>query len=459
MKLGLQIPSFSWPGGAGRDRADPRPGSRRQADDIGFDSIWVMDHFFQIRGVGPAEEPMLEGWTTLGFLAANTKRARLGLMVGGVHYRLPGLWVKAATTLDVLSGGRAWLGIGAAWNEDESRSLGFPFPPLGERFEMLEETLRIAHEMWQGERGSEAAFDGRQFHATRLMNSPQSISRPRVPIMIGGGGEKKTLRLVAQYADATNVFGGPEAIAHKYEVLREHCAAVGRELRRDRALEPPDDQPRARDAEPGRRPVRRAVRRRRPARDLQRGRRPRPEAPRDDRPRDPAPAPRAVALRPRAPRPRRPAPEHRRLCSGERRLQGRGRVNEIGCPRAQDGAVDLSLRREPPTRNSSAPVSADCRREPPTRKRSTPDGRITGDSRLRAGDAPTRAERLGHGTLPGHEICRRTGQDDRRIAVVRSTQDDRRDPFPGRPRRPGQWRSGGWRTSRVRNKAPRVPWR
>jgi F420-dependent oxidoreductase-like protein len=227
VKLGLQIPSFTWPGGA--EAIGPtlaRVG--RQADDIGLDSIWVMDHFFQIRGVGPAEHPMLEGWTALGFLAANTSRARLGLMVGGVHYRLPGLWVKAATTLDVLSGGRAWLGIGAAWNEDESRSLGFPFPPLGQRFEMLEETLRIAHEMWQGERGSEAAFEGRQYHATRLMNSPQSISRPRVPIMIGGGGEKKTLRLVAQYADATNVFGGPEAIAHKYEVLREHCAAVGR---------------------------------------------------------------------------------------------------------------------------------------------------------------------------------------------------------------------------------------
>ena len=227
MKLGLQIPSFTWPGGT--DVIGPiLARTARQADDIGLDSIWVMDHFFQIRGVGPAEQAMLEGWTTLGFLAAHTSRARLGLMVGGVHYRLPGLWVKAATTLDVLSGGRAWLGIGAAWNEDESRSLGFPFPPLGERFEMLEETLRIAHEMWQGERGSEAAFDGRQFHATRLMNSPQSISRPHVPIMIGGGGEKKTLRLVAQYADATNVFGGPEAIAHKYEILREHCAAIGR---------------------------------------------------------------------------------------------------------------------------------------------------------------------------------------------------------------------------------------
>jgi F420-dependent oxidoreductase-like protein len=228
VKLGLQIPSFSWPGGA--EQIGPTLARvARQADDIGLDSIWVMDHFFQIRGVGPAEQPMLEGWTALGFLAANTSRARLGLMVGGVHYRLPGLWVKAATTLDVLSGGRAWLGIGAAWNEDESRSLGFPFPPLGDRFEMLEETLRIAHEMWSGERGSEAAFDGRHYHATRLMNSPQSLTRPRPPIMIGGGGERKTLRLVAQYADATNVFGGPEQIHHKYEVLREHCAAVGRD--------------------------------------------------------------------------------------------------------------------------------------------------------------------------------------------------------------------------------------
>jgi len=228
VKIGLQIPSFSWPGGA--EAIGPTLCRiARQADDVGFDSIWVMDHFFQIRGVGPAEEPMLEGWTALGFLAAQTQRARLGLMVGGVHYRLPGLWVKAATTLDVLSGGRAWLGIGAAWNEDESRSLGFPFPPLGERFEMLEETLQIAHEMWQGERGSQARFDGRQYHATRLMNSPQSISRPRVPIMIGGGGERKTLRLVAQYADACNVFGGPTAIHHKYEVLREHCTAIGRD--------------------------------------------------------------------------------------------------------------------------------------------------------------------------------------------------------------------------------------
>jgi F420-dependent oxidoreductase-like protein len=227
MKVGLQISSFTWPGGT------PAIGPTlarvaRDADAAGFDSIWVMDHFFQIRSVGRPEEPMLEGWTTLGFMAAYTLRARLGLMVGGVHYRQPGLWAKAATTLDVLSGGRAWLGIGAAWNEDESNGLGFPFPPLGERFEMLEETLRVVHEMWQGEHGSEAAFEGRHVRATRLMNSPQAISRPHPPVMIGGGGERKTLRLVAQYADACNVFGGPETIHHKYEVLREHCAAVGR---------------------------------------------------------------------------------------------------------------------------------------------------------------------------------------------------------------------------------------
>jgi F420-dependent oxidoreductase-like protein len=228
MKIGLQINRFTWPGGP--EAIGPTlAGIVRQADDVGFDSIWVMDHFFQIRSNGRPEEPMLEGWTTLGFMAAHSKRARLGLMVGGVHYRNPGLWVKAATTLDVLSGGRAWLGIGAAWNEDESRSLGFPVPPLGDRFDMLEETLQIAHGMWQGERGSEEEFTGRKFHATRLLNSPQSLSRPRVPIMIGGGGEKKTLRLVARYGDATNVFGTPEGIARKYAILAEHCADIGRD--------------------------------------------------------------------------------------------------------------------------------------------------------------------------------------------------------------------------------------
>ncbi len=227
MKVGLQISSFTWPGGPA-EIAATLARVVRTADDVGFDSLWVMDHFFQIRGIGPVEEPMLEGWTTLGFMAAHSQRASLGLLVGGIHYRQAGLWVKSATALDVLSGGRAWLGIGAAWNEEESRALGFPMPPLGERFEMLEETLRIAHAMWQGDRGSEEAFAGRHYRAGRLLNSPQALHRPHPPIMIGGGGEQKTLRLVAQYADACNVFGDGPRIARKYQILRQHCERLGR---------------------------------------------------------------------------------------------------------------------------------------------------------------------------------------------------------------------------------------
>lgn len=227
MKFGLQIYSFTWPGGP--EAIGPILARAVQAaDEAGFDSIWVMDHFWQIGGPNSELQPMLEGWTALGFMAAHSQRARLGLMVGGVHYRNPGLWVKAATTLDVLSGGRAWLGLGAGWNQAESEGLGFPFPAMKTRFEMLEDTLRIAHGMWNGERGTEADFTGRQFRATRLLNVPQSISRPRVPIMIGGGGERKTLRLVAQYADGSNLFGGPQQLRQKYAILAEHCDAVGR---------------------------------------------------------------------------------------------------------------------------------------------------------------------------------------------------------------------------------------
>jgi len=227
MRFGLQVYSFTWPGGT------PEIGPTlarvvRSADDAGFDSIWVMDHFWQIGAPGSETEPMLEGWTALGFIAAHTQRARLGLLVGGVHYRNPGLWVKAATTLDVLSGGRAWLGLGAGWNQAESVGLGFPFPETKTRFEMLEDTLQIAHHMFDGDRGNETRFEGRQFTAERLLNVPQSISRPRVPIMIGGGGEQKTLRLVARYADASNLFGDPDQLRHKYRVLAEHCEAVGR---------------------------------------------------------------------------------------------------------------------------------------------------------------------------------------------------------------------------------------
>jgi F420-dependent oxidoreductase-like protein len=201
----------------------------RTADEVGFDSIWVMDHFFQIRQNGPPEAPMLEGQTALGFLAAHTQRARLGLMVGGVHHRAPGLWIKAATTLDVLSGGRAWFGIGAAWNAHESKGLGFGFPPLRERFELLEDTLRMAHEMWSGGSGTHEAFEGTRVTATHLINSPQALSRPRVPILVGGGGERKTLLLVARYADACNLYGRDvPAFRRKLEVLREHCEAIGR---------------------------------------------------------------------------------------------------------------------------------------------------------------------------------------------------------------------------------------
>jgi F420-dependent oxidoreductase-like protein len=227
VKVGLQIPSFTWPGGAAQI-GPTLSRIARTADDAGIDSIWLMDHFFQIRGLGPDTDPMLEGWTTLGWLASQTSRARLGLLVGGIHYRSPGLWVKAATTLDVLSGGRAWLGLGAAWNRDESEALGFEFPPLAGRFELLEDTLRFAHEMFQGERGSQASVAGRRVSPRRALNSPQSLSRPRIPILVGGGGEQRTLRLVARYADACNVFGGPVAIHHKFEVLRRHCEAIGR---------------------------------------------------------------------------------------------------------------------------------------------------------------------------------------------------------------------------------------
>jgi F420-dependent oxidoreductase-like protein len=227
VRIGLQIPSFTWPGG---DTAIGPTLARiaETADAVGLDSLWVMDHFFQIRGVGRPEEPMLEGWSALAFMAAHSKAATLGLMVGGVHYRQAGLWAKAATTLDVLSGGRAYLGIGAAWNEEESHGLGFPMPPLGVRFEMLEETLQIVHSMWQGEHGSGGPFEGKHYQAERLLNSPQALSKPHPRIIIGGGGEQKTLRLVAKYADACNIFGGPDQLTHKFSVLRERCAEVGR---------------------------------------------------------------------------------------------------------------------------------------------------------------------------------------------------------------------------------------
>jgi F420-dependent oxidoreductase-like protein len=224
VRIGLQIPDFNGAGGAqqlGRHLA----AVARTADQAGFDSIGVMDHFFQISMIGPPEQDMLEAYTTLGYLAACTSRARLLTLVTGAVYRHPGILAKIVTTLDVLSGGRAWLGIGAAWNEEESRDLGVPFPPIAERFERLEETLRICLQMWAGD---ETPFSGKHYQLERPLNHPQAISAPHPPIMIGGSGERKTLRFVARYAQACNLFLGPD-LARKLDVLRAHCDTEGRD--------------------------------------------------------------------------------------------------------------------------------------------------------------------------------------------------------------------------------------
>jgi F420-dependent oxidoreductase-like protein len=227
MRVGLQLPSFTWPGGPAE--TGPRLAAiGRAADEAGFASLWVMDHFFQIPPVGKAELPMLEGWSALAFLAGVTRRVRLGTLVTGVTYRHPGVLVKTATTLDVVSGGRAWLGIGAAWFEREHAGLGVPYPPLGERFERLEEALRIARQMWSGDDGP---FEGRHYRLAETLCVPPPVSRPYPPILIGGTGEKKTLRLVARHADACNLFEqlGPELLRKKLDLLRRHCDAEQRD--------------------------------------------------------------------------------------------------------------------------------------------------------------------------------------------------------------------------------------
>jgi F420-dependent oxidoreductase-like protein len=223
MQVGLQIPDFSWPSGPARLGAD-LAAVARAADDAGFEFISVMDHFFQIPVVGPADRDMLEAYTTLGYLAACTSRAKLLALVTGAVYRYPGVLAKIVTTLDVLSGGRAWLGIGAAWNEEESRGLGIPFPPVAERFERLEETLQICLQMWNGD---ESPYRGTHYELDRPLNVPHALSVPHPPIMIGGSGERKTLRFVARYAQACNLFPGPD-VARKLDVLRAHCDAENR---------------------------------------------------------------------------------------------------------------------------------------------------------------------------------------------------------------------------------------
>jgi len=234
MRLGFHIINFTLPG-APEALGDTLARTARAAEDIGADNLSVMDHYFQLEMAGGAEQPMLEGYTTLGFFAAHTSTVELQLLVTGVTYRHPGLLAKIVSTLDVLSAGRAVLGIGAAWYEREHRGLGVPYPPIGERFERLEETLRIVLQMWGPDNGP---FAGKHFQLAETLNSPQPVSSPHPPIMIGGSGERKTLRLVARYGDACNLFAGPrtgpDAVAAKLAVLAEHCKREGTDYDRIR---------------------------------------------------------------------------------------------------------------------------------------------------------------------------------------------------------------------------------
>src|SRR5690348_4222012 len=205
MKLGVHVSDFTWLGGPPQLRADLTR-IARTAEDVGFDRLSVMDHVWQIGVIGPPEHEMLEAYTTLGFVAGVTERIDLMTLVTGVVYRVPGLLAKLVTTLDVLSGGRAWLGVGAAWNEEEARGLGLPFPPTAERFERLEEALQICLQMWSGDDGP---YEGAHYALARTLNSPPALRPPHPPILIGGSGERKTLRLVAKYAQACNLFQTP----------------------------------------------------------------------------------------------------------------------------------------------------------------------------------------------------------------------------------------------------------
>jgi F420-dependent oxidoreductase-like protein len=229
VKVGLHYWTYSTP-------ADPNmiaptlAETARNAEQAGFSSFTVMDHFFQMEHAGSAAEPMLEAYTTLGHVAARTERLTLGALVTGVMYRHPGLLAKIVTTLDVLSGGRARLGIGASWYEREQRGLGVPVVPVGERFERLEETIQICLQMWSDDNGP---FQGRHYQLAETLCVPAPIRQPHPPILVGGGGEQKTLRLVARYADAGNVFAtSPADVAHKLAVLRSHCDAEGRDYDR-----------------------------------------------------------------------------------------------------------------------------------------------------------------------------------------------------------------------------------
>jgi F420-dependent oxidoreductase-like protein len=224
LSFGLQIATFDWPGGAGQT-ADRLASVARAAEEAGFTSLWVMDHFIQIPQVGRHWDPMLDSWTTLGFLAGHTERATLGTLVTGVTYRNIAHLAKVVATVDVLSGGRAVCGIGAAWFEREHTAYGFGFPPAARRFDLLEDALQLLPVMW----GPGApAFEGRTVTVTEALGYPRPL-QDRVPILVGGSGERRTLRLVARYADACNLFGDPASVVHKLDVLRRHCAEVSRD--------------------------------------------------------------------------------------------------------------------------------------------------------------------------------------------------------------------------------------
>ncbi|MGX7827318.1 TIGR03560 family F420-dependent LLM class oxidoreductase [Actinokineospora sp. 24-640] len=226
MRIGLEFGDFAWDGGPSA-MADTVVRFARTADESGVALLGVGDHLWQGPHAGGPESPQLECFTTLALMAAYTQRCQLAPIVAGVHFRAPAVLVKTVTTLDILSGGRAVLGIGAGWDADEAAGMGVEFPPVGARFEMLEEALRICRQLWDGERGDEKPFAGVHYRLERALNMPQSLSRPHPPILIGGGG-KRTLRLVAQYGDACNLYPTPD-LAEKLALLREYCDEYGRD--------------------------------------------------------------------------------------------------------------------------------------------------------------------------------------------------------------------------------------
>jgi F420-dependent oxidoreductase-like protein len=229
MRMGLHYWNYSTPADPAKIAATLAE-TARIAEQGGVSVFSVMDHYFQMEHAGSASEPMLEAYTTLGFVAGRTERMTLQVLVTGVMYRHPGLLAKVVTSLDILSGGRARLGIGASWYEREQRGLGVPVVPVGERFERLEETLQICHQMWSDDNGP---FHGKHYQLAETLCVPEPITKPHPPILVGGGGEKKTLRLAARYADACNVFATtPDDVAHKLDVLRSHCDAEGRDYDR-----------------------------------------------------------------------------------------------------------------------------------------------------------------------------------------------------------------------------------